>query len=443
MQCLQTMPHPTKKQRLEGNRTIVDAADNDFLAGLDDLSVDVLANIFGFFSPIENMLLRRINKKSKEAVKKAIIPPTNFIVNSVRKANIMRVMSTVMPNLQKIDLRGLGRSQDGRRHKYSDGEDPDEERAAATALYATHDIGIISNFSKLRILDIADLYDRGLNGRYPVLFSRFPLLQKLSIRDCQYLQLDLEMLAELPLLKELEYNSNKCLTGNINSVRVLKSTLEKVKIFGCRSVEGNFMDLADFPHLKELKLGGTAVTGDVRDIGVNDFSVLGDVRLPKGVYGGNYYEFQRISDALGLVRALYLLKKQRPTLSMLGSWRGELSRTSPDWYEPADLRPEYILFSIHFVKAGSRIGYQWQNNGHWCEVIWLDPEPDRDSSGYAKYIEKLRRIEMQRKVKLFKGLNQPPTEEEYNRLLEEYDDESSEGSEESDCLEYNASDDDW
>ena len=59
------MPHPTKKQKLEGNRAIVDAAGNDFVASLDDLSVDVLANIFGFFPPIENMLLRRINKKSR------------------------------------------------------------------------------------------------------------------------------------------------------------------------------------------------------------------------------------------------------------------------------------------------------------------------------------------------------------------------------------------
>jgi len=44
-----------------------------------------------------------------------------------------------------------------------------------------------------------------------------------------------------------------------------------------------------------------------------------------------------------------------------------------------------------------------------------------------------------------KGLHQPPAEEEYNRLLEEYEEERSEGSEESgsEDWEYNASDDDW
>lgn len=39
------------------------------------------------------------------------------------------------------------------------------------------------------------------------------------------------------------------------------------------------MDLADFPHLKELGLEETGVTGDIRDIGDNDFSSL-------EVYGG-------------------------------------------------------------------------------------------------------------------------------------------------------------
>jgi hypothetical protein len=292
-------------------------------------------------------------------------------------------------------------------------------------------------------LDITDLYDWGLNGRYPFLFNSFPLLQKLSIRSCRRLKWELEMLASFPLLKELNFRGNKCLNGNINSLGVLKGTLEKVLIDSSR-VEGNLMDLADFPRLKKLNLIGTAVIGDIRDIGKNDFVSLEQLKLPKTVYGGYSYEFQRISDAPDLVRSLYLLKKQRPALSMLGSWRGILSQSSPDWYEPAAFDPFFISFSIHFVKAGPRVGYQWAVTQHRCEVNWLDPEPDRDSSEYAKYIEKLRRIELQRKV--FKGFHQPPTEEEYDRLLEAYDDERSGGSEESDCescWEYSASEDEW
>ena len=78
------------------------------------------------------------------------------------------------------------------------------------------------------------------------------------------------------------------------------------------------MDLADFPYLKELKLNDTAVTGDIRDIGENDFSSLERLILPKSVYGGDGYVLQRISDAPDLMRAVYLLKKQRQTLKMRG-----------------------------------------------------------------------------------------------------------------------------
>ncbi len=65
------------------------------------------------------------------------------------------------------------------------------------------------------------------------------------------------------MLKELDCIMNSHLTGNINSLRVLKDTLEKVTINSCWNVEGNFIDLADFPHLKELNLRWTAMTGDI------------------------------------------------------------------------------------------------------------------------------------------------------------------------------------
>ena len=140
---------------------------------------------------------------------------------------------------------------------------------AGTANWAAHDIEVISNFSKLRILEIDSTTMIGtrlpllLNGRYPFLFNSFPLLHKLRISHCYYLKWDLEMLAGFPLLKELYCWQNRSLTGNISSLRVLKDTLEKVKIFSCENVEGKFMDLADFPRLKKLDLYKTAVTGDI------------------------------------------------------------------------------------------------------------------------------------------------------------------------------------
>ena len=107
----------------------------------------------------------------------------------------------------------------GRRHKYRDGEDPDEEMAAYDNNLPTLDIEILSRFSKLRSLE---LFGAPLNGRYPFLFN-FPRLEKLRIRSCIYLKWDLEMLAAgLPLLKELDCYDSQSLTGTINSLRVLK-----------------------------------------------------------------------------------------------------------------------------------------------------------------------------------------------------------------------------
>ena len=178
------------------------------------------------------------------------------------------------------------------------------------------------------------------------------------------------------------------------------------------------MDLADFPHLKELDLDDTAVSGDIRDIGENDFLSLESLNLPERVYGGIGYGLENISDALDLIGALYFLKQQRPALSMLEDWYGELWEGSPDWY---DSRDDYFTppFDINFVQAGSRVGYRWVNGMHSsCEVNWLDPEPERESDDYAKYIEELQEINSQ--VNTYRGFHQPPSEEEYDRLMEEH-----------------------
>ena len=232
---------------------------------------------------------------------------------------------------------------------------------------------------------------------YPFLFNSFPLLQKLIIKNSCYnlidLKFDLDMLAGMPFLKELDCDNNDHLTGNIRSLRELKDTLEKVRIVSCPRVDGNLMDLADFSHLKELNLDNTAVAGDIRDIGDNDFFSLESLGLPKGVYGGRLYEFGRISDGPDLVRAVYLLKKQRPALEM-GCWCANLSRDSPDWYDPVDEDDDTPPFDIHLVEAGPRLGYRWRTEEeNPCEVNWLDPEPNRESSHYEEYTKELQRIE--------------------------------------------------
>ncbi len=245
------------------------------------------------------------------------------------------------------------------------------------------------------------------------------------------------MLAGLTSLKELVCEMNHSMTGNISSLGMLKGTLQKVEIICCHFVEGNFMDLADFPHLKELDLRGTTVTGDIRDIGENDFSSIKILTLPRGVYGGSGYEFQRIADGHDLVRAVYFFKQQRPKLSFckdlyegywyptlsLKGWYASLSQDAPDWYA-REQPPPPPPFYIRFVLAGSRIGYRWETDHHRmsrCEVNWLDPEPDIESDDYLRYIEELQVINSQ--VNFYKGFHQPPTEEEYNRLCERLEEE--------------------
>mmetsp|Transcript_25753 Transcript_25753/g.43680 ORF Transcript_25753/g.43680 Transcript_25753/m.43680 type:complete len:420 (+) Transcript_25753:95-1354(+) len=415
------MPRPQKKQKLEDgqqNGGGMTTDDDDNSSSFDRLGTDALANIFGFLLP-EDIMLARLNKKMREAAKKTIVPLTDFVVDSVRKYNALVAMSTALPNLQQISVHGL----DGG-HKYSDGEDPNEGRAAKTANFITHDINFISRFRRLRSLE---LYFTPLNGRYAALFD-FPLLHKLSIKYTHCLKWNLEMLEGLPLLKELFCASNESLTGNIDSLRVLKDTLEKVTFRDCPHIEGNFMDLADFPRLKELNLRETYVTGDIRDVGERDFPTLELLALPSSVYGGPGHEFQRISDAPGIIRTLYSIKRQRPNL-LFKYWYGKLSKDSPDWYGLDDEFDEYYVgdgaafpsppLHVCLVAAGSRVGYRWEtiDGDHPCEVNWLDPEPHRESSDYEKYIRELRVIE--ERVYLYQGFHEPPSEEEFNRLASE------------------------
>ena len=78
-------------------------------------------------------------------------------------------------------------------------------------------------------------------------------------------------------------------------------------------------------------------------------------------------------------------------------------------------------FLISLVEAGTRIGYRWIDNleQQHCEVNWLDPIPDEESSDYEEFLEKLQQIENEQ-GEFYKGYHQPPTQEEYDRLVEEW-----------------------
>ncbi len=395
----------------------------------EDLGMDEVAVIFSFLSHDDIMCSRRVCSTWKDAAKNTIVPLTTFLVNSNRSYNAMRVMTTALPNLQQITLDCF---RIRHRCKYSDGEEPDEGLTQNTAHYTTHDINIISSFAKLRSLRIEA--SDSLNGRYPVLFN-FKHLQQLSIDLSPYLKFDLDMLGGLPSLKELHLENfdgwvDSDWTGNLGALGVLKGTLEKVSINYCRRISGNFMDLADFPCLRELNLRCTAVTGDIRDISEHDFPALESFHLPNTVRGGMDYEFQSIAEVPSFMQAMYRLLQWSPELFGVVNLRWSLSTNSRDWYDSEEGNPS-PPFDLQFVKAGSRLGWSWCSSiWDWddddtrmgavcdesCEINWLDPEPSSESSDHDAYIQKLRLI--QRGVDFYRGYHQPPNELEYRRLCE-------------------------
>eukprot|EP00985_Skeletonema_marinoi_P001686 scaffold682_cov73-Skeletonema_marinoi.AAC.1 len=405
----------------EANLTAAEADDHehddDLTATINKLTGNVLAIIFGFLHLKDIMRLRCVCSDWKDAAKGTIVP-SEFKVDRMKKIRLMETMTTALPNLQHLTMYSIA---DGWGHGYMSGDNPDER---GRAYRRTHDLGIIANFQKLRSLSIIKA---PLNGQYPVLFN-FPLLEKLTINDNfpfpNYIKWDLQMLERLPMLRELECRLNEAMSGNLSSLRVLKDNLEKVVISGCRNVAGNFMDLADFPHLRVLDLRSTSVTGDIRIIRENDFKALEELFLPRTVYGGSRYEFQSIAEVSVFMSQIYPLAKR---FSLSSSWR--LSEESPDWYDdPHDVDDEHGRednripppFACELL-TGTRIGWRWRCNfpdtrtyfpdifnpndpdeegeptdpleevvlTSSCEINWLEPEPERESSDYEKYTDQL------------------------------------------------------
>jgi len=358
-----------------------------------DNSEDILSMIFGFLNLGEIMLARSICKRWRQAAIVADLN-TNFEVNSIERYNAMVMMAEWMPNLQQLNIRSLGWEQ-----KYMDGRDPDLELVRETANFATHDIEIVSSFRKLRVLEISCA---PLNGRYPLLFN-FSLLEKLFICGCS-IKWDLGMLSGTPLLKELriEQPNRIGLTGNISGLKVLKATLERVTM-NCEVV-GTFMELADFPCLKVVDLGGTGVVGDVRDIGHNDFVNVEEFVLPATVCGGKGYKFHSVNEVNSFMSEVHRLIRQFPTLFLINEWC--LDEDSPDFYR-YNLLP-VPPFHFHFVKAGTRLGWRWHNGGGiHCKVNWLDPEPVNGTVEYDLYMQGENALLA---TEMYSNFHEPPSE---------------------------------
>jgi len=190
--------NPSAHAQESSNVAHLTCGTTDDTAG-EEIGADEVVNIFSFLSHAD-IMKARVCISWREAAKKTIVPPSEFVVKSKRSYNAMRVMSTstALPNLQQLSISNLRG-----RHIYSNGDDPDEAIAAETVHYTTHthDINIITRFRNLRVLVIGTIC---MNGRYPLLFN-FSHLQRLHI-NCDFLKWDLHMLSGFPSLRELELN---------------------------------------------------------------------------------------------------------------------------------------------------------------------------------------------------------------------------------------------
>ena len=94
-----------KKQRLDNG------VDEDVVASFTSLSTDILANIFGHLPLKEIMRVRRVCKKTIDAVKETLVPLESnkyrcFRIDSIKMYNALVVMAEVLPGLQQIRVDG-------------------------------------------------------------------------------------------------------------------------------------------------------------------------------------------------------------------------------------------------------------------------------------------------------------------------------------------------
>jgi hypothetical protein len=269
----------------------------------------------------------------------------------------------------------------------------------------------IAKFQQLRILSLRRM---GLHGQYPFLFN-FPELRTLDVSGIAGLRWDLTMLKGLPKLEKLACMYNHSLTGDLKSLRVIMNSLSEICLFGCERVGGSLMTLADFPKLQKIDLMVTKVTGDIREIGPNDFSSIQEMELCDTIHGGG--ELMKIEDAPEIMLARSNLKKRHP--SLFQDKQLFLSHLSPQYYDYyTGHRSRDPPLRVEFVKAGSRLGWRWTNceKGGSCETQWLDPEPNSTDEGYEKYLQELKHT---KNVDIYRGFKRPPNEEEHMRRCAE------------------------
>lgn len=222
------------------------------------------------------------------------------------------------------------------------------------------------------------------------------------------------MLTNLSKLEKLHCVGNLHLTGNLKNIRVLRESLKELRLSGCKQVQGSLKDISDFPKLKSVCLQNTKITGDIRDIGPNDFvsvEYVDELYLGEHVYGGNH--IPSIEEAPEIMLAWSRLTKRNPNIYI--DLKIPLSLDSTQRYNIQGHPSRIMPAKAEFVRAGNRLGWRWTNGfvGGSCETHWIDPEPDQSEHEYDDYSLDVYRIE--KDVEFFRGCFVPPTVEEHRR----------------------------
>lgn len=242
----------------------------------------MVATILGFLD-WKDIMKARVCRSWRDAALHTIVPPSEvgksfwdggdfdppvhkfipeFDVCSMDAFEGLEVLVNALPGLQQIRLgpfhgkvtrygvssHGYLDRRDTAEAKYEDGEDPNMNNLEDTRDFVSCDVGIIAHFSQLSNLVIDEA---PLNGRYPVLLS-LTQLRELSICDTPNLKFTLDMISNFRVLESFICKNNDSVSGDIKSLTALKSSLHEIVVEGCDGIKGDFMQLADFPALRNV-----------------------------------------------------------------------------------------------------------------------------------------------------------------------------------------------
>lgn len=382
--------------------TAASASKNDAATAIAALGVDALSLALGFLAWRDVLGCRVVCGRFKDAASIAPVPPTDDVrgdrvvpapcVDSRRACDALASVARTLPNLQQICFYPI----------------------ADSYLWLTsREVDSVARLRNLRSLILSHVNVRLEKGRrFPAPFE-FPRLRKLRLSNVDGLTLDLGSLSGFPVLEDLYCSNIRHLRGGIECLRPLQSTLRVVAIKSCPGVNGDFMDLADFPGLETLEIKDAPVGGDVRKLKDRDFPALKHLSLPTGAYG--FGIFARVADAPEVMRAFCRLGKRNGTV-IDGGRRWYLSDDSVDRYGIDVFSLLVPPFEIELVRAGPRVGWRWTNGQRrgCCEINWYGDDPPEGSDDREEYLNDLKGHSID--IGLFKGFCMPPTEEEYKRL---------------------------